>query len=436
MSVTIETLEGLQRRLPIQVSTAALSSEVQTRLRNLSKTMRLSGFRPGKVPMKMVEQSYGPQVHAEVLSDLVSKEFQAAVQGGNLRIAGQPTIDRAEGDQAADGDALKFSATFEIYPEVVLGDVAALSVERVTATVADADVERTVDVLRKQRVTWAAAERAAEDGDRVTLDFLGKMDGTPFAGGEGKDHPFVLGEGRMIPEFEAGVRGMKTGETKVAAVNFPAEYGNKELAGKATTFDLTIKQVEAPVLPEVNEEFAKQFGVPNGDLVKMRADIRSNLEREVAARVRARTKSNVMEQLPTLSSFDVPKALITDEQQRLAEMAKADLQSRGMDVKNIPIPVDAFTEQAEKRVRLGLIVGELVKKEALQAKPDQIRKQIDEFSQSYENPGEVIRWYYSDRQRLAEVEAMVVEQNVVDHLLAKAKVTDKAIGFEELMAQN
>jgi trigger factor len=314
MSVTIETLEGLQRRLPIQVSTAALSSEVQTRLRNLSKTVRLSGFRPGKVPMKMVEQSYGPQVHAEVLSDLVSKEFQAAVQGGNLRIAGQPTIDRAEGDQAAAGDALRFSATFEVYPEVVLGDVAALSVERVTAAVADADVERTVDVLRKQRVTWTAADRAAQDGDRVTLDFLGKMDGTPFAGGEGKDHPFVLGEGRMIPEFESGVRGMKTGETKVAAVNFPAEYGNKELAGKATTFDLTIKQVEAPVLPEVNEEFAKQFGVPNGDLVKMRTDIRANLEREVAARVRARTKSNVMEQLPSLASFDVPKALVTDEQ--------------------------------------------------------------------------------------------------------------------------
>jgi trigger factor len=411
MSVTIETLEGLQRRLPIQVSTAALSSEVQTRLRNLSKTVRLSGFRPGKVPMKMIEQSYGPQVHAEVLSDLVSKEFQSAIQAGNLRIAGQPSIDRAEGDKAADGEALQFSATFEVYPEVVLGDVASLNLERSTAAVADADVERTVDVLRKQRVTWTAADRAAQDGDRVTLDFLGKIDGTPFAGGEGKDHPFVLGEGRMIPEFEAGVRGMKAGESKVAAVNFPAEYGNQELAGKATTFDLTVKQVEAPVLPEVNEEFAKQFGVPNGDLVKMRTDIRSNLEREVAARVRAKTKGNAMEQLPALATFDVPKALVADEQQRLAEMAKADLQSRGMDVKNIPIPAEAFLEQAEKRVRLGLIVGELVKKEGLQAKPDQIRKQIDEFAQSYENPGEVIRWYYSDRQRLAEVEAMVASKS-------------------------
>ncbi len=366
----------------------------------------------------------------------MSKEFQSAIQAGNLRIAGQPTIDRAEGDKAADGDALQFSATFEVYPEVVLGDVAGLSLERTTAAVADADVERTVDVLRKQRVTWTAADRAAQDGDRVTLDFLGKIDGTAFAGGEGKDHPFVLGEGRMIPEFEAGVRGMKAGEAKVATVNFPAEYGNQELAGKATTFDLTVKQVEAPVLPEVNEEFAKQFGVPNGDLLKMRSDIRSNLEREVAARVRAKTKGSAMEQLPALATFDVPKALVADEQQRLAEMAKADLQSRGMDVKNIPIPVEAFLEQAEKRVRLGLIVGELVKKEGLQAKPDQIRKQIDEFAQSYENPGEVIRWYYSDRQRLAEVEAMVVEQNVVDHLLAKAKVSDKAISFEELMAQN
>jgi trigger factor len=436
MSVTIEHLEGLQRRVPLQISSAALGSEVQTRLRNLSKTVKMQGFRPGKVPMKMVESNYGPQLHAEVLSDMVSKQFQGAIEAGKLRIAGQPRIDRAAGDKAVEGDNLNFEAVFEVYPELSLGDTTGLSIERFTCAVADAEVERTVDVLRKQRVSWSAAERVAQDGDRVTLDFLGKVDGVAFQGGEAKAYPFVLGEGRMIPEFEVAVRGMKAGDSKTAPVNFPAEYNNQELAGKAATFDLSVSLIEAPLLPPVDAEFAKQLGVPDGDVAKMRSDIRNNLEREVASRLRARTKNSAMDQLPALAEFSLPSALVSDEQGRLAEMAKADLQQRGVDVKNMPIPVEAFKENAEKRVRLGLIVGELVKKENLVAKPDQIRKQIDEFAQSYENPGEVIRWYYSDRQRLAEVEAMVVEQNVVDHLLAKAKVSDKAISFEELMGQN
>ncbi len=312
--------------------------------------------------------------------------------------------------------------------------LSSLEVERVQCTVGDADVDKTIDILRKQRVTWEPVDRAAQDDDRVTIDFVGTLDGVAFEGGSAEDFQFELAAGRMLPDFETGVRGAKAGDTREFPVAFPADYGSANLAGKTAQFKVTVKAVEQPRLPEVDSNFAIQLGVADGDLAKMRADIRANLEREVAQRVRARTKASVMESLTKLANIELPAALVEAEGRELTERALNDLKQRGMDVKNIPIPPDAFKEQAEKRVRLGLIVAEIVKTSNLQAKPDQIRKQIEEFAQSYENPAELIRYYFSDRNRLAEVEAIVVEQNVVDWVLAGAKVTDKALSFDELMS--
>lgn len=430
MATQLEQIGTLERRLALDVTAAEVQKEVSDRLRKLSRTVKMAGFRPGKVPMKMIEQSYGPQVHAEVLGDAVSQAFSAAVAEHQLRVAGQPTIDRRDG---ADEGVFGFHATFEVYPDIELGDIAALEIEKVACPVGDAEVEKTVSILRKQRATWESVDRPAQDEDRVTIDFTGTLDGVAFDGGSGTDFAFELGQGRMLPDFETGVRGAKPGEQRTFPVAFPADYGAENLAGKTAQFEITVKKVEAPVLPALDAEFAKQFGVADGDVEKMRADVRANLEREVGQRVRARTKSSVMQALPNIATLELPKALLESESEALVERARNDLQQRGIDVKNIPIPPDAFKEQAEQRVRLGLIVAEIVKRENLQAKPDQIRKQIEEFAQAYENPAEVIRYYFSDRQRLAEIEALVVEQNVVEWALSKGKVAEKTLGFDELM---
>jgi trigger factor len=433
MATQLESTGALERRLSLSVSMAEVGQQVERKLRDMARSIRMPGFRPGKVPMKMIEQSYGAQTQGEVLGDAVSKAFSDAVAEHGLRVAGQPQIDIREG--AEEGTA-GFSATFEVYPDVVLGDVTTLSFERTTCDIGDAEIDKTIEILRKQRTLWDEAGRAAADGDRVTIDFTGTLDGVAFNGGSATDFPFVLGEGRMLSDFESGVRGASADSTVTFDVAFPADYSAPDLAGKTAQFEVTVRKVESPRLPALDADFAVALGVADGDLVKLRSDVRGNLEREVGQRLANLNKAAVMEALPKLAEFEVPKALARSESEVLAERAKADFKQRGMDVANMPIPPDAFIEAANKRVRLGLIVGEIVKGSGLQAKPDQLRKRIEEFAQSYENPGEVIRWYFSDRERLAEVEAMVVEQNVVDWALSKATVTDKPVSFDELMAAN
>jgi trigger factor len=431
MATQLESTGALERRLSLSVPMAEIGAQVDRKLREMARTVRMPGFRPGKVPMKMIQQSYGAQVQAEVLGDAVSKAFSDAVTEHGLRIAGQPRIEPRQ--EAADGVA-GFTATFEVYPEISLADASSLELERASCEVGEAEVDKTVDILRKQRTTFTEAQRAAADGDRVTIDFVGTLDGVAFQGGTATDFPFTLGEGRMLADFETGVRGASAGDKKTFPVAFPEDYSAKELAGKTAQFEVTVKKVEAPSMPELDAEFAKQLGVADGSVETLRADVRRNLEREVAQRLRGRVKTAVMEALPKLADIELPKALVQGESEQLAERAREDFKQRGMDIKDMPIPAEAFAESAAKRVRLGLIVGEIVKTQGLQAKPDQLRKQIEEFAQSYENPGEVIRWYFSDRERLAEVEALVVEQNVVDWVLSKARVTDTAVPFDELMA--
>jgi trigger factor len=431
MATQLENTGNLERKLSMTIAMADIDREVDQRLRKLARTVKMAGFRPGKVPLKIVAQGYGGQVRAEVLGDIVGKAFSDGVAEHSLRVAGEPSIAPREG--APEG-TLAFDATFEVYPDIEPPQRETLEVERVTCDVGDAEIDRTIEILRKQRATWKEVERAAADGDQVTIDFVGKIDDVAFEGGTAEGFSFVLGEGRMLADFENAVRGMKAGETRTAPVSFPEDYGSKELAGKTASFEITCTKVQEAELPAVDADFARSLGQADGDVAAMRDDIRRNLEREVSQRVRARTKGNVMESLARASTFELPRSLVRSESEALAERARNDLAARGVDVKDIPVPAEAFAEQAERRVRLGLLVGEIVRREKLQARPEQIRAQIEEFAQAYENPAEVVRHYFSDRNRLGEIEALVIEQNVVDWVLGGAKVAEKKLSFDELMA--
>ena len=432
MATQLETMGTLGRKLSFSLPLADIERDAAVRLRELARTTRMPGFRPGKVPMSMIERSYGAQVRSEVLGDAVSKAFGDAVTEHGLRVAGQPQIERL--DDAGEGQ-IGFSAAFDVYPEIVLGDFAALEVERFGCEVGEAEVDKTLDILRRQRAPWVAIDRAAGDGDRLTIDFKGTLDGTPFEGGSAEGFQMVLGQGRMLPDFETGLRGARGGDTPVFPVAFPADYGAAELAGKTAQFETRVANVEEQQLPALDEAFAQSMGVADGSLEKLRADVRANLEREVAQRLRARTKSAVMKSLPAVASFELPVSLVDAENASLGERARDDLKQRGIDIDKMPpIPPETFRDQAAERVRLGLLVAELVRSRSLQAKPDQLRRQVEEFAQSYENPGELIRYYFSDRNRLAEVEAIVVEQNVVDWVLANARTTERALAFDELLA--
>jgi trigger factor len=441
MATAVETLEKLERRMTITLPLDDVKAEVEKRLKVRARTAKAPGFRPGKVPMKIVAQQFGYQVESEVLNDKIGRAFNDAAQANNLRVAGFPRIEPKTG--SAEG-SIAFDATFEIYPEVKIGDLSSADVEKTVADVSEAEIDKTIDILRKQRVHFhvkgehgahgdGGADASAQTGDRVTVDFVGKIDGVEFQGGKAEDYSFVLGEGRMLPEFEAAALGLKTGESKTFPLHFPEDYHGKDVAGKTADFTITMKKVEWAHMPEVDAEFAKTLGIPDGDLAKMRDDIKANLEREVKGRTKAKTKDSVMDALIKVSELDVPKALVEQDVERLIEMTRQDMAQRGMNVKDMPFPPELFTTQAERRVRLGLILAELVKTNNLQATADQVKAQVDEFAQSYEDPQQVVKYYYADRRRLAEVEALVLEENVVNYVLGKAKVTDKSVSFDELM---
>ena len=436
MAVVVETLEKLERKMLLSMPVASIQSEVTARLKKLARTVKMDGFRPGKVPMNVVAQRYGYNVQYEVMNDKVGEAFANAANEAKLRVAGQPKINEKEG--APEGE-LTFEAVFEVYPEVKIGDLATAEVEKVTTEVSDASIDKTVDILRKQRRTFSQRpqDAAAQDGDRVTVDFEGKIDGEPFDGGKAGDFQFILGDGQMLKEFEEATRGMKTGESKTFPLAFPADYHGKDVADKAADFMVTVKKIEAAPLPEVNEALAKSLGIEDASVEGLRADIKKNLDREVKFRLLARNKTAVMDALVAKAELDLPNASVQAEMQRLLEGARADLKQRGIkDADKVSIPEDVFRPQAERRVRLGLVVAELVRANNLQATMDQLKAHIQELAASYEKPAEVERWYFSDNNRLAEVEAIVLENNVTDFVLSKAKVSEKAVSFDELMAQN
>lgn len=436
MAANVETLGTLERRVSMRVEMSDIERQVDARLKKLARDVKMPGFRPGKVPMKLIAQQYGPQVRSEVLGDAVQKSFTQVVREANLRVAGYPKIEPKETKEADGGKALEFSATFEIYPDVKPGDISGKEIERPVVQVTDAEVDKTIEILRKQRVRFEKADRPAQDGDRLVVDFIGTIDGKPFEGGKAEGFALILGEGQLLPEFEAGLRGMKAGEKKNVDVKFPDDYQAKAVAGKPAVFEITLKSVDAPILPPVDAAFAKQLGVADGDVQKMRAEVKANVEREVKKRVDAKLKQQALQLLLDATPFETPKSLIEMESRELAQRAMADLQARGINPQQMPIDPKMFEETAKRRVALGLIIAELARAENLQPKPAEVRALIEEEAASYENPAEVVKWFYMQPQRLSEMESVALEANVVKWVLSKAKVADKPTAFDELMGSS
>ncbi len=429
---SVESLGALERRLNASIPQQKVRGEVESRLKRLGRTAKVHGFRPGKAPFKILEQQYGASVHQEVLGESLQRAFADEVKAKNLKVVGSPSFELKNADPAA--EQVEYSATFEVYPEVTLGDLSGETVARTVYTLTDADVEQTIATLRKQRAVFEPVARAAQNEDQVRLDFSGKLNGEEFEGGAAKDFAVVLGRGRMLPDFEKAIIGMKAGETKSFDMTFPADYHGKDVAGKQVTFTITVHAVEGARLPELDAEFAKALGVADGDVNKLTAEIRSNLEQEVARRIKVRNKDAAMDVLAKVSQLELPKVLVDWETQNLMQQTMHDMEQRGMRIpKGMGLPPDMFAERAQKRVKLGLVLSKLVEQHNLGAKPDQIKALIMEFARGYEQPEQVLRWYAADAARMKEVENLVLEDNVVAWVMGAAKVVDTPIGFDELM---
>ena len=425
MSDNVETLGALERRVSMKLPVDDIDRQVDARLKKLARDVRMPGFRPGKVPLKLVAQTYGPQVRSEVLGDAVQKSFNDAVKQANLKVAGYPRIEK-KGD-------FEFSATFEIYPEVSIGDLSGASIERPKVEVGEAEVAKTIEILRKQRTRFVPAERPAQDGDRLTVDFQGTIEGQPFEGGTANGMAFTLGEGRMLAEFETAVRGLSAGESKQFPLRFPDDYQGKAVAGKDAVFDISVKKIDKPELPQLDADFAKVLGVADGDLEKMKGEIRANVEREVRKRTDARVKNQALQALLDAAPLELPKSLIEMESKQLLERAAQDLQARGLKPEQLNLTTQQFEEAARRRVALGLIIAELARAENLKPKPAEVRAIVEQEAQTYESPAEVVKWFYMQPQRLSEMEAVALEANVVKWVLSKAKVVEKEVSFDELM---
>jgi len=423
---------ALERRIDLAVAIADLDKDVDARLKRMGQKVKMPGFRPGKVPANLIRQQYGDEARHEALNAALERAFGEAVVAQKLRVAGYPRI---EPKNTENSTHIEFSAVFEVYPEIKLGDVSSATIERPALEVGEAEIDKTIEILRKQRIRYEAADRAAAKEDRVVIDFLGKKDGEPFQGGQANDYPFVLGQGMMLADFENAVEGLKAGESKTFEMTFPEDYFSKDLAGQKVSFEVTVKKVSGPVLPEVDGEFAKLLGIGDGDVAKMREEIAGNLKREVKKRIQNKVKDQVMDAVIQANPIDIPNALVEMEIHRLVENARRDMEQRGMKVKDFPIQPEWFAEQAKRRVTLGLVLAELVKAKELNAKPEQVKAIVEEAAQSYEHPEEVVRWYYAQPERLQELEGVAIEDNVVAWVLDNAKVVDKAVAFDELMGQ-
>lgn len=431
MQTSLETLGQLERRLTMSVPVALIETEINQRLAKLARDAKLPGFRPGKVPMRMIAQQYGPKVRSDVISDAVQSTFADAIREQNLRIAGYPRIEPKAAGAAA--DQLEFSAVFEVYPDVKIGDLKDVAIERPVAEIGPDDVAHTIEMLRRQRTRFNHVHRVAATGDRVIVDFRGLIDGVEFAGGQASDFAIILGEGRMLPEFEAAATGMSEGETRKFSLTFPDDYHGAEVAGKHAEFELTAKSIAEAEVPEVDAEFAKAFGIATGSIEELHAEITSNLKLELKRKVDAKLKEQVFTALREKADFALPRSLVDNEAESMMQKMAADLRERGMKPEDVNVTPEMFRAGAEGRVKLGLVLAEIVRTEGLRAKPEQVKVLVQEAAQTYEQPDAVIRWHYEKPERLNEFEAMAVESNVVQWTLDRAKVIDKPIAFAELM---
>lgn len=430
MQMTLETLGQLERRLHVAVPKAQIEGEIQKRLAQLAKTAKVPGFRPGKVPFKMVAQQYGPQVRSDVISDTVQASLNDAIRTQNLRVAGYPRI---EPKQDVADDQFEFSAVFEVYPEIKLGDLSSVTITRPVVEVTPVEVERTIEILRQQRARYEPVMRPMQKGDRAIVDFTGTIDGAEFPGGQARDFAIVLGEGKMLPEFEVALAGMEPGATKSFGLTFPADYHGKEVAGRNAEFNLTLKSLAEPHLPPIDAEFAKNFGIASGSLDELRAEIATNLGVELRRKIEVLLKDQVMKALQSRAELVVPKSLVELEAQSLRDRAIAELKNRGVNTEELELTPEVFRPRAEERVAFSLILNEIVRQHQLHARPEQVRLLVEEAAQSFEQPEAVIRWHYEQAERLNEFQIRAVERNVIDWVLQHARVEDQPTAFSTLM---
>lgn len=431
MQANLEVLEGLARRLEISVPMDQLETEAQSRLKRLARNVKMDGFRPGKAPLSAVARQHGGGVRQEILGEMLQARFSEAVQSSQLKIAGYPNFEPKAGQD--DTSKMTFSASFEVYPEVRIDDLGTSKISRPVVTVGDAEVSKTLAVLQKQRRGFETVDRAAAADDLIKFDYQGTVEGVEFEGGKGEDFSAVIGEGRLLKDFEQNLTGLKAGDKKGFDLTFPGDYAAKELAGKAAHFEVQVKAVQAPVLPPLDTEFAKALGVADGNMETLKAEVKSNLEREVKRRIQTKLKEQAMELLLKASTLDLPQSLVAMETDRLRSMTEADMQQRG--VQTMKLSADMFTGQAERRVRLGLILAEIVQAHKLVAQPEQIRTLIQEQAQSYEEPEQVMQWYYQSPERMQEIESLALEENVVAWVTGQAQVEDVTTSFDELMGR-
>jgi trigger factor len=430
MQVSVEITSGLGRRLTIGVPAERVEAEVNARLEKASRTIRLKGFREGRVPMKVVRQRFGAGVRQEVLGEVMSQSFYEAVRQEDLRPAGQPTI---EPRSLINGRDIEFTATFEVYPEIDLIDFAKLSIDKPLSSVEDADVDRMIEVLRNQQATWEPADRAAADADRVNIDFLGRRDGEAFEGGTAQGSDLVLGSGRMVPGFEAGIVGMSAGETRMVAITMPENYHAEALKGAAVEFEITVNSVSARKQPELDDAFFVRFGVSDGGMDAFRVEVRNNMERELRQALRNKLKSRVLEALLERTEVEVPASLVSQEIESLRRQAVRQFGGDEARFDASMLPDDMFRAQAERRVSLGLLLGEVIRRESLKADPARVRQMVEETASTYEEPQEVINWYYGNREQLATIEAVALEDQVIDLILGRAAVNESACSYEDAL---
>ena len=433
MQVSIETTSGLERRLTVGVPAAEVDSEVQKRLQQAAKNIRINGFRKGKVPMKVVKQRYGDGVRQEVLGDVINRSFYEAVRKEDVKPAGQPSI---EPKQFEEGKDLEYVATFEVYPSVELGDFSKIEVTRYKADVTAEDVDKMIDVLREHQASWKEVDRAAQDGDQVNIDFVGTRDGEAFEGGSAEGQNLVLGSGSMIPGFEDGLVGLKAGDEKTLELTFPEDYQAEELRGAAVEFKVTVNSVSEKELPELDKDFYAKFGVEKGGKPQFRKEVKANMARELKNAIKAKTKNQVMDALLETHKPDLPKALVSSEIETLRQqmMQRFGGQQQNFDVKSL-LPDTMFQEDAERRVALGLVVGEIVKENQIKVDADRVREMVEELASTYEEPEAVVNYYYENRQLLSSVESAALEDQVVDFILDKAKVTDESSSYDDIVTR-
>lgn len=431
MALNVETLGTLERRVTISVPLQPLEAQIKQRLNQISRTAKFAGFRPGKAPMGLVNQHYGNQVRDEIYSGAVEKSFGDAVEANKLRVAGFPNIEHKPFDAAS--ETLEYTATFEVFPEVKIADLSKVKIERPVTEIADADVKKTLDVLVKQRVSYEPVKRAAKKGDRVNVTLKAFIDGQEVESTGDAGIDLVLGEAGRIATFDDQLIGGKAGATKTFEVTYPEDHNPAQLAGKAVGYEVTFVSVAAPKYPEIDADFAKSLGIEDGDIEKMKAEITESLKQEVAKRVSAKLKEQVFQVLVDNAEFDIPRAILEVEINRMMQTTEQNLKQRGADLNNIRLEPGMFEDQAKRSSKLRLILGELINTNGLHANADQVRAMVDVFSQSFERPADVVTWYYADPKRLDEPAALATEENAVEWVLSKAKVSDKKVKFDDLM---